>query len=571
MTDALPDGWVMATLGQLTKPSSAKMQPSELRGVPYLSLEHIESNTNQILGHGDSSDVRSTTSVFHSGDVLYGKLRPYLNKVAVPDFDGVCSTDILVLPKSPYLESRFLMWFLTQPSVVAFANHNSTGIQLPRISFDKLAALDVPCAPLTEQRRICDALDELVGRVSRSRTRLEAVLKAAAQFRQSVLSTACEGRLTENWRQSQPVSKHSEDPIARITESRRTAWLVTPRSRPKKTYKEAIEPSGELGVELPPSWAAATIDQVTTKITKGTSPNWQGFEYVRHGVPFVRSQNVRWGVLDLSDLVYLSPKFNETHQSSVIRQGDVLLNLVGASIGRAAVATAAIDGANCNQAVGLLRAVPDGLNRTYLLYCLLSPHTQSHIHTTKVDVARANFNLDDVRPTIIPVPPLDEQNEIVHRVEALLELAATIEMRCRSALTQLEELPASLLAKAFRGELVPTEAELAKSDNRSYERAASLLERIESARVHSSSIARGKNMAKNRAKRPTSSGVRKPLLEILQARRQRTTPEQLFTLAGFDAASVDAFYAELKALVRDGHVVEKRPNAKNVYLEVAGK
>lgn len=114
-------------------------------------------------------------------------------------------------------------------------------------------------------------------------------------------------------------------------------------------------------------------------VTKGSSPGWQGFEYIESGVSFVRSQNIRWGALDLSDLAYLPPNFNKSHTNSIIREGDVLLNLVGASIGRSAIATNEIDCANCNQAVGIIRLVNGGIMNKYLLQYLLSPQAQDHI------------------------------------------------------------------------------------------------------------------------------------------------------------------------------------------------
>src|SRR5690606_22802023 len=93
--EALPPGWRYVTLGEVVQPSKEKVEPDERPGDRYLSLEHIESETNRIIDCGSASDVSSTKSVFRAGDVLYGKLRPYLNKVAVPDFGGICSTDIL--------------------------------------------------------------------------------------------------------------------------------------------------------------------------------------------------------------------------------------------------------------------------------------------------------------------------------------------------------------------------------------------------------------------------------------------------------------------------------------------
>src|SRR5438477_621454 len=103
----LPEGWVLVPLGELIAPSKEKVEPRERADSPYLSLEHIESGTAGIIGRGQGSDVTSTKAVFRPGDVLYGKLRPYLNKVCIPDFEGICSTDILVFPKSLLIQSQF--------------------------------------------------------------------------------------------------------------------------------------------------------------------------------------------------------------------------------------------------------------------------------------------------------------------------------------------------------------------------------------------------------------------------------------------------------------------------------
>ena len=88
----LPAGWVKTALHEVAVLRNEKVEPLSIRSVPYISLEHIESGTNRILNHGVSEDVKSLKATFCSGDVLYGKLRPYLNKVCQPAFDGVCST-----------------------------------------------------------------------------------------------------------------------------------------------------------------------------------------------------------------------------------------------------------------------------------------------------------------------------------------------------------------------------------------------------------------------------------------------------------------------------------------------
>ena len=121
----VPEGWVLTNLGTVVQPSKERVDPSENPNIAYLSLEHIESETTQIIGHGLGSEVKSIKSVFRAGDVLYGKLRPYLNKVAIPDLDGICSTDILVFSQTSWLDNHYLLRFLSKSDVVQFANQHT--------------------------------------------------------------------------------------------------------------------------------------------------------------------------------------------------------------------------------------------------------------------------------------------------------------------------------------------------------------------------------------------------------------------------------------------------------------
>jgi hypothetical protein len=184
-------------------------------------------------------------------------------------------------------------------------------------------------------------------------------------------------------------------------------------------------------------------------------------------------------------MAYLLPIFNDSHKNSIIHRGDVLLNLVGASVGRSSIATEAIEGANCNQAVAIIRLVPEGMINKFVMYYFLSPQAQEHIHESKVDVARANFNLDDIRPMIVPVPPLAEQHEIARGVEIMFKLSGGVEKRVAAAATRAEKLTQAISTKAFHGELVPTEAELARREGRAYESASDLLSRIKLERAAS--------------------------------------------------------------------------------------
>lgn len=176
----LQTGWEWARIGDILELSNERADPTEIEEVAYIGLEHIEKDTGKLLEHGLSSDVRSLKARFFKGDLLYGKLRPYLNKVYVADLDGVCSTDILVFSKNKYISNQFLKFRFLQADFVKFANQNASGVQHPRTDFKKLANFELPLAPLPEQHRIVARIEELFSRLDAG---VEALQRARVQLR----------------------------------------------------------------------------------------------------------------------------------------------------------------------------------------------------------------------------------------------------------------------------------------------------------------------------------------------------------------------------------------------------
>ena len=158
-------GWTTVTLGEVADIERRGVDPASLAAdTAYLGLEHIESG-GRIIGRstvGDSA-VASTKFRFGPEHVLFGKLRPYLAKIAAPDFNGVCSTDILPIRPKPLLHARYLEHFLRQPVVVDLASARATGANLPRLSPAELARFELPLPPIEEQRRIAGILDQARG------------------------------------------------------------------------------------------------------------------------------------------------------------------------------------------------------------------------------------------------------------------------------------------------------------------------------------------------------------------------------------------------------------------------
>ncbi|WP_372501030.1 restriction endonuclease subunit S (plasmid) [Tistrella mobilis] len=154
--------WPAVTLAEVAEIERKGVASDQIPdGASYLGLEHIESGgvilKKETVKKGDLS---STKFAFTSEHLLYGKLRPYLAKIALPDFDGVCSTDILPIRPGPRLDKRFLAFYLRQPSMVNYAASRAIGANLPRLSPKGLAAFPIPLPPLEEQRRIAEILDQ---------------------------------------------------------------------------------------------------------------------------------------------------------------------------------------------------------------------------------------------------------------------------------------------------------------------------------------------------------------------------------------------------------------------------
>jgi type I restriction enzyme S subunit len=174
---------------------------------------------------------------------------------------------------------------------------------------------------------------------------------------------------------------------------------------------------------IPENWEIQTGEQLTILISKGSSPRWQGFEYTNTGMLFVTSENVRDGFLDIREPKYLPLEFHEKLKRTKLRKHDILINLVGASIGRSCLIPHALGEANVNQAVGVFRVREEFCAR-YVAHCFQAPTTVERILEMQVDAARPNISLGDLRRFLIPLPPKAEQEAIAATLsdaDALLE------------------------------------------------------------------------------------------------------------------------------------------------------
>ncbi len=156
----IPEVWEVVRLEKICKKLNKKFEPRHSEfNFPYIGLEHLESNTHRIIGSGQSNETLSTKTYFNENDILYGKLRPYLNKVWLADFDGVCTTEILVLRSTELLIQKYLYFILQQDKFVQYTISMTEGTSLPRVGWDDISRFRIALPPIDEQKTIVNIID----------------------------------------------------------------------------------------------------------------------------------------------------------------------------------------------------------------------------------------------------------------------------------------------------------------------------------------------------------------------------------------------------------------------------
>ncbi|MBV8657847.1 MAG: restriction endonuclease subunit S [Burkholderiales bacterium] len=433
----LPESWAALSLGEvISYGQTDKAEPGDIGSHEWvLELEDIEKDTSRVINRLSFAQrqSKSTKNRFKKGDVLYGKLRPYLNKVVRADDDGVCTTEIIPIRGNAAVSASYLFYWLKHPVFLTYVSDVSHGVNMPRLGTEAGRAAPFVLAPLPEQRRIADKLDTTLARVDACRDRLARVAPLLKRFRQSVLAAATSGRLTEDWRAKQvkqPDEIHDSIPAFEGV----TPWTV------------------------PDKWRWVRVESICEFITKGTTPAKEKMAAGSGEIPYLKVYNLTFnGMLDFTvDPTYVDRQTHENElKRSVVVPHDVLMNIVGPPLGKVSVVPDTFPEWNINQAIARFRP-RDKVNSRYLADCLMSSALIDYAaRQAKATAGQFNLTLEICRDLPIPLPHMVEQLEIVHRVETLLAFADRLEARLTSAQTAADRLTPALLAKAFRGELVP--------------------------------------------------------------------------------------------------------------------
>ena len=581
----LPEGWVMVRAADVCEVNPRKPALDVLPAdapASFVPMAAVDDYLGAITAPEDRpfGELRAKSyTPFAEGDVLLAKITPCMEngKAAVArgltNKLGFGSTEFHVFRSMGAIFPEYLYHYIRQQSFRDDAQGHMAGTagQL-RVPADYVKQFLLPLPPLPEQKRIVAKVEALMARVNAAQARLARLPGVLKRFHQSVLAAACSGQLTAEWREDTASSATGAELLQQIAQERQAAQAQSRRSRRRES--DEADSSGPVPVtwEVPETWEWAKISDLLHYERSAAYGVLQPGEDLPNGVPFVRVCDLVNGTVDTSQIKRIAPKIDKQYPRTRLQGDEVLVSLVG-TIGRIAVAPKAVAGANVARAIGMLPLCPHVLPQ-YLRFALETPAKNTELVDLAREVARKTLNLGLLKAVTVPLPPEAEQGEIVRRVKALFALADGIEAHVRAATVRAERLPQAILARAFRGELVPTEADLAAKERREYDPASSLLERIAEARKQHKPAPRkrgrgGRNMAKRSTGRQAAT-KRRSLDEVLREQGNPLTPQRLFDLAGFDERSVDGFYEELRKLVQQGKVRENRPNNKDVTLEAVG-
>ncbi|MFN4786542.1 MAG: restriction endonuclease subunit S, partial [Pseudanabaena sp.] len=414
-SDDSPMGWVKTELGEIfefnPRHSSAIDKSMDVSFIPMPSVcEH----NGIILPHNTKKleEVWKGYTHFQNDDVIFAKITPCMEngKIALASNlhnDIACgSTEFHVLRSIGVVLPLYIWYFLRQKSFLRDAEQRMTGaVGQRRVPVNFLKETNLAIPPLNEQRRIVDKLDRIGDRQRSARNELSHIPKLIARYKQAVLAAACSGKLTEDFRLSNSLSISS-----------------------------------------------ISLSEVCNSISDG---DHQAPPRSETGIPFITISAINDGSLSLNKATRFVPKSYFESLSKIRKPeiDDILFTVTG-SIGIPVIVDTD-EPFVFQRHIAILKANKNIILAKYLLYALGSDQIQKQALNVATGTAQLTIPLGGLRNFQIQLPSLEEQKEIVRRVEKMFAKIDKMEEEYQKAAKLCDRLEQATLAKAFRGELVP--------------------------------------------------------------------------------------------------------------------
>ncbi len=386
-------GWQRKTLGEVC---IVDKRQGIYKGLPYIGLEHIESHTGRFIGSTEPVTVKSSTFRFSPEHLLYGRLRPYLNKVMLPDFTGHCSTEIFPLKPHPELMREFLQYWFLMDATVEQIDATSTGARMPRANMNAVLDFTFLLPPLPEQQRIVAILDEAFDSIAIAKANAEKNLQNARTLFESYLQTVFSQR-GEGW---------EEKKLSDVAENIST---------------------GPFGTMLHKS------------------------DYIPDGIPLVNPMNIVDSRIVPSSKMMVNEETRDRLRGYVLKAGDIVIARRG-ELGRCALVTEQEEGWLCGTGSFFVR-LSDCMDGKFFVALFGSPQFKTLLDSNAVGTTMSSLNHSILNDLPILVPPIEVQRAIMAKADELLLETQRLESIYQQKLAALDELKKSLLHQAFNGDL----------------------------------------------------------------------------------------------------------------------
>jgi len=419
----VPTGWNLAKISELFE-SWGGHTPSKANrnywgpGIPWISSKEVKgSRLNTSTFTVTQKAIEETgLRVCPVGSVLVvvrSGILAHTLPVAVTEVPVTINQDLKAFYSSEPFLNEWLALFLRMSAHELLASSRRDGTTVQSIQYPLLKNTPIPVPPVGDRRQIIENLDKVLKKQSAVPPRIASAKRAIERFREAVIAAACLGRLTADLREGH-----------------------------------------ELGEEgIPPTWKRSTVTEVCERVSVGhVGPTSQYYTTESEGITFVRSQNVRPGQLVLDDTRFITQSFHDSLPKSQLRAGDVLIVRVGANRGDCCMVP--LDYVKPLNCANIVFARPKLIESAFLSLYLQGPGRSLMLRET-TGSAQGVINTKAVAAINILVPPLAEQKEIVKRALRMLRFAEELLARISLASRAVEQSPQSILAKAFRGQLVP--------------------------------------------------------------------------------------------------------------------
>lgn len=333
---------------------SSKLCNNDGKGIPY-----IMGASNIIDGKLNVERwIETPTVVGLKGDVLIS-VKGTVGKTVIQEIEKVhLSRQIMALRCTGIVCNRYLYYYIN--TYVKQLKENSKGI-IPGISREDILNAPFPLASLKEQKRIVDKVERLLSKIDEAKGLIEEAKETFELRRAAILDKAFRGELTRKWREAN------------------LSTTITNNELNEERYI------------IPKEWKWTTIGEITTFVGSGSTPKGGSDIYQTEGIPFIRSQNVLRNKMDIENIVYISEEIYSKMKRTQMCGEETLLNITGASIGRAAKLSINLIPCNINQHVCALRFV-DNINKDLPQYWLNSPYIQKIIREWQIGATRQALN-----------------------------------------------------------------------------------------------------------------------------------------------------------------------------------